>query len=111
MLAGTEVVHADQRSSSGSPEVLPRNGGTCTTLAESHSRTLIPIPQARMELRRLKWLKRAAWAVGVIKKYFLGWQVRKEVQEMRRRQREKEAVLVIQKYYRGWKVLLHFQGA
>ena len=61
-----------------------------------------------MELRRLKWLKKAAWAVGVIKKYFLGWQVRREVREMKRRQREREAVLVIQKYCRGWKVFTHY---
>ena len=61
-----------------------------------------------MELRRLKWMKKAAWAVGVIKKYFLGWQVRRVVREMKRRQREREAVLVIQKYCRGWKVFTHY---
>ena len=57
-----------------------------------------------MELRRLKWEKLAKWAVGVIRKYYLGWQVRKAVREMRRREREREAVVVIQKYCRGWQV-------
>lgn len=57
-----------------------------------------------MELRRLKWLKKATWAVGIIKKYFLGWQVRKTIQAMKQRHREAQATVVIQKYCRGWKV-------
>ena len=60
--------------------------------------------QARVELRRLKWLKRATWAVGIIKKYFIGWQVRKAVRELRYRQKVRAAAVVIQKYCRGWKV-------
>ena len=57
-----------------------------------------------MELRRLKWIKKATWAVGTIKKYFHGWQVRKAVREMRYQQRVEVATIVLQKYCRGWKV-------
>jgi myosin-1 len=63
-----------------------------------------------VELRRLKWLKKATWAVGVIKKYFLGWQVRRAVQAMRQQQRVERATVVIQKYCRGWKVRKEVRG-
>ena len=62
--------------------------------------------QARVELRRLKWLKRATWAVGVIKKFYLGWQVRKAMHELRQRRKEELASVVVQKYFRGWKARL-----
>ena len=64
----------------------------------------VPILQARVELRRLKYLKKVAWAVGIIKKYFDGWQARKAVREMKYQKRVEVATVVLQKYCRGWKV-------
>ncbi len=34
---------------------------------------------ARVELQRLKYIKAATWAAGIIRRWFYGWQVRKMV--------------------------------
>ena len=34
---------------------------------------------AREEYRRMKYIKQATWAAGIIRKYFYGWKARKEV--------------------------------
>lgn len=70
----------------------------------SHHMTSIPPLQARVELRRLKYLVCATWAAGVIHKWFLGWQARKMAREMRFLQQAERAVVVIQAYFRGWRV-------
>ena len=34
---------------------------------------------AREEYRRMKYIKQATWAAGIIRKFFYGWKARKEV--------------------------------
>ena len=60
--------------------------------------------KARVELRRLKFIVRATWAVGIIRKWFYGWKARKLYRQMRYAIKYEAAAIVIQKYYRGWKV-------
>lgn len=60
--------------------------------------------QARVELRRLRYIKQATWAAGVINRWFYGWKARKQVREMKYRLRVEKSVVTIQAYYRGWKV-------
>ena len=68
-----------------------------------HVISTLPL-QARVELRRLKYLVRVTWAAGVIRKWFFGWQARKMAREMRFLQQAEKAVVVIQAYFRGWRV-------
>ena len=66
--------------------------------------SLYPAMQAREELRRLKYIRDATWAVGIIRKWFYGWKARKQLREIKYKLRVEQSVVVIQAYYRGWKV-------